>query len=79
MKDLKVILKESYDESGPNAGRKKMCEAMKEIRGLRNFELVIQATDRGNWGFAVDAPFEVIRGISLVADEIGHPSGVIEM
>jgi hypothetical protein len=62
LKDLKVILKpHKYEVS--YARRRKMCEPMMELKGLRKFELVIPWDDEENWDFTADAPFKVIRGV----------------
>lgn len=61
LKDLKVILKPHKAEV-PYERRRKMCEAMMEIKGLRKFELVVPWNDEGNWDFAEHAPFKIIKG-----------------
>lgn len=67
LRDLRVILKpHKYEVS--LARRKKMVAPMMGMTGLRKFELVIPFDDQGDWEFAKDAPFEIVRGIDMSDD-----------
>ena len=68
LKDLKVILKPHKAEV-PYARRKKMCEVMMGIKGLRKFELVTPFDDEGKWDFAEEAPFKITRGPDAEEEE----------
>ena len=63
LKSLKVTL-HAHKAEVPYERRKLMCEPMMKIKGLRRFDLVVPHNDEGNWDFAEDAPFTIIRGVN---------------
>jgi len=63
LKSLKVTL-HAHKAEVPYERRKLMCEPMMKIKGLRRFDLVVPHDDEGNWDFAEDAPFTIIRGVN---------------
>lgn len=69
LQSLKVTLKE-HKCPVPHKRRRLMCEPMMQVNGLSRFELVIPFKDEGNWEFAAEAPFTIIRGAdpSIKAD-----------
>lgn len=62
LRTLKVTLK-AHKAEVPQKRRKIMCEPMMKVKGLQRFELVIPYDDEGNWEFAADAPFTIVRGV----------------
>lgn len=68
LKSLKVTL-HAHKAEVPYERRKLMCQPMMALKGLRRFDLVIPYDDEGDWDFAADAPFTIIRGINPNAVE----------
>ena len=58
---LKVILK-THKFLVPQARRMKMCVPMMAMKNLQVFELVIPWDDNGDWDFAANAPFTIVKG-----------------
>jgi hypothetical protein len=61
LKEVRVFLK-SHKFIVSKIRRIKMCQPMMEIKGLRVFEVVVPFDDDGDWDFASDAPFKIVRG-----------------
>jgi hypothetical protein len=61
LKEVRVYLK-SHKFIVSKIRRMKMCQPMMEIKGLRIFEVVVPFDDDGDWDFASNAPFKLLRG-----------------
>ena len=61
LKELRVILK-THKFVVTKARRIKMCGPMMVIKGLRVFELIVPWDGGGDWDFAVNAPFTIVKG-----------------
>ena len=60
LKELRVILK-SHKFVVSQARRMKMCVPMMGIKGLQVFELVVPWNGDGDWEFAANAPFTIVK------------------
>jgi hypothetical protein len=61
LKELRIILK-SHKFIVLQDRRMKMCKPMMGLKDLRVFDLIIPWDDNGDWGFAANAPFTIVRG-----------------
>ena len=61
LKELRVILK-SHKFVVTKARRMKMCGPMMAVRRLRVFEVIVPWDDNGDWSFAANAPFTIVKG-----------------
>jgi hypothetical protein len=61
LKELRVILKSHKLFVVSQARRMKMCVPMMGIQDVRVFELIIPWDDNGDWAFAANAPFTIVK------------------
>jgi len=61
LQEVRVMLKK-HKFLVAKVRRLKMCQPMMEIKGLKTFEVIVPVDDTGDWSFAVNAPFKIVRG-----------------
>jgi len=60
LQEVRVILKK-HKFVVSRIRRIKMCQPMMDIKGLRTFEVIVPYDDDGDWDFAADAPFNIVK------------------
>ena len=65
--ELRLTLK-SHKYVVTKARRRKMCQPMMDIKGLKVFELILPFDDLQDWDFAKNAPFKIVRSLNRSAN-----------